>query len=71
MRRYHAAIWEDGIAVASVSGSDPEAVRREVLHYAAVYAQDGPVQIKSRNYAALFGSRGATATTTPAPEPAP
>lgn len=55
-RTYSASVWQDGMMVAKVSGADPAAVRREAMHYAAVYAQDGPVQIRSRDYHALFGT---------------
>lgn len=55
-RTYSAAIWQDGMMVAQVSGADPEAVRREAMRYAMIYAQDGPVQIRSRDYDALFGT---------------
>ena len=37
-------VWQDDIMVASASGHRPDAIR-EILHYAAQYQQDGPVQI--------------------------
>lgn len=54
---YSAEIWQDGMMVAGVSGADPEAVRREAMHYAMVYAQDGKVEIRSPDYGALFGEQ--------------
>jgi hypothetical protein len=38
-------LWQDGIPVATVSAPVPGAAR-EIMHYAAVYGQDGPVEIK-------------------------
>mgnify|MGYP000447632108 CR=1 FL=1 len=38
---------QDGVEVASVYGPSGDA-RREIVHYAMVYAQDGPVQIEKR-----------------------
>lgn len=36
-------VWQGGEMVASGSGYDREQVRREVMHYALVYARDGEV----------------------------
>lgn len=38
-------VIQEGQPVASVSGM-PSDVRRELLHYAAVYRQDGPVRLE-------------------------
>ncbi|CAL62446.1 Hypothetical protein HEAR2315 [Herminiimonas arsenicoxydans] len=38
-------IWQDGMCVASSSGPREDA-QREALHYAAVYGQDGPVELR-------------------------
>lgn len=38
-------VWQDGVMVASASGPR-EAAFSEALHYAMVYGQDGPCQIK-------------------------
>lgn len=46
MRQYSAKLIQDGIEVAGVSGPDKEAVQREIVHYAMMYGQDGPVTIK-------------------------
>jgi len=46
-------LWQDGVMVASVEG-EPEDARREILHYAMVYAQDGPVDIRGGDLAALM-----------------
>ncbi len=43
---YSFEIIQGGIAVASGSGPDLETVRREANHYAIMYAQDGPVEVK-------------------------
>lgn len=40
------ALWQDGIEVARVYASNDEDARREIGHYAMVYAQDGPVEIR-------------------------
>lgn len=53
---YSFELEQDGIVVASVSGSDLEAVRREIWHYAMVYGQDGPVSIRGADVAALMPS---------------
>lgn len=45
-RDYEFEIWQGGIAVAMGSGPDLDAVRREMLHYATQYIQDGPITIK-------------------------
>ena len=34
-----------GIIVASAHGEDVEALRREIMHYAMMYAQDGPCTV--------------------------
>lgn len=50
MTMFSAKIWQDGIEVASVSGSNPAAVEQELLHYIVQYQQDGDVEIR-RNLA--------------------
>lgn len=47
-------LWQGGIMVVEVEGDDPDAVRREILHYVAVYAQDGPVEIRGDDAKELF-----------------
>ncbi len=42
---YHFDIMQDGVFAAGASGADLDSVRREMLHYAAVYLQDGPIEI--------------------------
>ena len=37
-------VWQDGMMVASCSGPE-EAAKREALHYAAQYEQDGPIEL--------------------------
>lgn len=46
MTEYHLTIWQDGKEQASVSGSDWEQVHADAMHYAFVYGQDGPTQIR-------------------------
>ena len=41
----HFDLWQDDMVVASASGPRPQALD-EIQHYAAVYGQDGPVQIE-------------------------
>ncbi|WP_374453773.1 hypothetical protein [Phenylobacterium sp.] len=39
-------VWQEGVIVASVSAADEETAFAEAMHYAMMYAQDGPpVQI--------------------------
>lgn len=45
-REYDLEVWQGGQMVASAHGADFNAVHREALHYAFVYAQDGPVEIR-------------------------
>lgn len=44
--RYSFEIVQDGIAVVVGGGNDLDDVRREMLHYAMIYLQDGPITIK-------------------------
>lgn len=37
---------QNGVVVASVSGTDPDRVRAEIMHYAMMYSEDGPCTIK-------------------------
>lgn len=64
MREYRFEIWQGRMIVAEGSGGDLDAVRREALHYAMIYAQDGEVQIKSPDFDELFGKslRGVAGT---------
>ena len=39
-------IWQDGIMVASVICNDRELALSEIMHYAWVYLQDGPVKVR-------------------------
>ena len=43
---FRAEVWQDDALVACVEGADAEGVGREIMHYAAQYAEDGPVVIK-------------------------
>lgn len=39
-------LWQHGIPVASVSADDRAAAEVEIGHYALMYGQDGPVEIR-------------------------
>lgn len=43
---YRFQVRQDGMVVASGSGTDPVAVQREAVHYARVYGQDGPIKVR-------------------------
>jgi hypothetical protein len=45
-KEYSWSIEQGGIVVAEGSGFDVETVKREMVHYAVQYAQDGPIRIK-------------------------
>jgi hypothetical protein len=36
-------VWQEGLRVAVVIGSDQMAAFRDAMHYAMMYAQDGPM----------------------------
>lgn len=40
-----ARVVQNGVTVAEVTGPNADAVRREIMHYAMMYAQDGPVEV--------------------------
>lgn len=42
---YQFEVWQDGTCIAEVSASDLGDALREARHYAAMYSQDGPVQV--------------------------
>lgn len=39
---------QEGMVVASVTDSDEEQAFREIMHYACIYSQDGPVKVKAK-----------------------
>lgn len=47
-RVYKYRLIQDGMTVASVESDDKEQAAREILHYAFIYSQDGPVEIKPK-----------------------
>lgn len=47
-RPYKYVLIQDGLVVASVESSSKEQAEKEINHYALVYSQDGPVEIKNR-----------------------
>ena len=40
------ALYQDGVEVAKVFASSALDAKREIDHYALIYIQDGPVEIK-------------------------
>lgn len=53
-KRHRYQLWQDGIEVAGVDAPNLDSARREIMHYAMVYGQDGPVEIKGDDMAALM-----------------
>jgi uncharacterized protein (DUF427 family) len=45
-REYEYQVIQDGVVVASAWGLDERRVLAEASHYAAQYAQDGPVELR-------------------------
>jgi hypothetical protein len=43
---YRGEVWQDGFRVAMAHGQSFAQVNAETAHYAAMYAQDGPVIVK-------------------------
>lgn len=43
---YEFELWQGGIVVASVSAPSREEAEDEINHYAMMYRQDGPVEIR-------------------------
>lgn len=46
MREWKAEIWQDKMMVCRVMGETEDDVKNEIRHYAAQYAQDGPLEIR-------------------------
>jgi hypothetical protein len=46
---YQAELWQDGVMVAAVDAPTLDECNREIEHYAMMYRQDGPVQIKRKH----------------------
>jgi hypothetical protein len=44
--RHRFQLWQDGIMVAAVDCAERHIALKEIAHYAAVYEQDGPVEIR-------------------------
>lgn len=42
-------VWQGGMMVASATASDLKTARREGNHYAMMYSQDGPIEIRERH----------------------
>lgn len=45
-QEYDLELWQGGMMVASAHGANFNDVYREIMHYAFVYAQDGPCTVK-------------------------
>ena len=45
-REFHLTVWQNDSEVAGVSGADFERVYADAMHYAFVYGQDGPTEIR-------------------------
>jgi hypothetical protein len=43
---YDLEVWQNGMMVAGASGDDFERVHAEAMHYAFIYGQDGPTEIR-------------------------
>ena len=41
-------VLQDGMEVAGASGADAEYCLGQVMHYAAIYSQDGPVRVQQK-----------------------
>lgn len=44
--KYECEVWQDGNLVAEASSTSAQEVLKEADHYAAIYGQDGPVEVK-------------------------
>lgn len=44
--RFTGSVWQNGVQVAAVDAPDEESLERELAHYAMMYGQDGPVEIR-------------------------
>lgn len=49
MTDYSFELWQDDIMVASVDSSNLKMARQEIMHYAMMYAQDGPCEIRGKS----------------------
>lgn len=47
-QEYEYEVIQDGIVVASAWGRDKQRVLSEAMHYAMMYAQDGPVEVRMK-----------------------
>jgi len=45
MGEHRFEVWQDGLMVAQTSSADRHQAASSALHYARVYAQDGPVEV--------------------------
>ena len=45
-KQWRAELWQEGVMMACVECRDKLDVEREIHHYALMYSQDGPVEIK-------------------------
>lgn len=47
-KRYEYILMQDGVIVATVDAPTKKEALDEINHYALIYGQDGPVEIKER-----------------------
>jgi hypothetical protein len=45
-QEYTYELWQDGIMVAATSAATRKQAHDEIKHYAFMYAQDGPCQVR-------------------------
>jgi hypothetical protein len=45
-KEYKLEVWQNGEWCAGVSGTDWERVHADAMHYAFMYGQDGPTEIR-------------------------
>ena len=45
-QEYRYELWQDGIMVAATAADSREDARKEIAHYAIMYAQDGPCTVR-------------------------
>ena len=55
---YRYGLFQNGLMVASAEAADQQRALAEIRHYAAVYSQDGPVEIREVDLDAEFEDAG-------------
>jgi hypothetical protein len=49
-RAWHGEVRQDGIVVVKVDAANYESVYREILRYWALYAQEGPCEVRVKEH---------------------